>query len=54
MKQVASNKSSVLLKIILQNKQALQRFTKIIKKNIFTKVIKMPRLKHWLVRDQVM
>jgi hypothetical protein len=30
-KQVASNKSSLLLKIILQNTQTLQLFTKIIK-----------------------
>jgi Kindlin-2 N-terminal domain len=35
--QVVSNKSSLLLKIILQNAQALQLFTKIIKKEIIYK-----------------
>ncbi len=43
--QVTSNKSSLLLKIILQNSQTLHLFTKIIKTEISLKVIKMINLK---------
>ena len=37
MKQVASKRSSLLLKIILENEQTLQLFTKIIKAEIIYK-----------------
>ncbi len=43
MEQVASSKSSRLMKNTLQNTQRLQLFTKILKQKVFTKVIKMPR-----------
>jgi hypothetical protein len=41
--QVAWNKSSLLLKIIVQNIQTFQLFAKITKREVFTKVTKMPR-----------
>jgi len=48
--QVAWNKSSLLLKIILQNSQTLQLFTINIKHKLFTKAITMPSLRAWLNR----
>ncbi len=47
MKQVALNKSSLLLRNILQNTQTLQLFTKIIKHKLSTKVINMPHWRAW-------
>ncbi len=41
LEQVALNKSSLLLTIILPNTQILQLFAKIIKPKVHTKVIKM-------------
>ena len=48
MEQVASNKSSLMLKIQKQNTQTLQLF----KQNVFTKVIKMSSSKAWARRPR--
>jgi hypothetical protein len=40
--EVALNKSSLILKIVLQNTQTLQLFEINIKQKLFTKVLKMP------------
>jgi hypothetical protein len=46
--KVACIKSSELLKIILQNTQTLQLFTKIIKQKAFRKVIDLPSRTAWV------
>jgi hypothetical protein len=46
--QVAWNKSSLLLTIILQNTQILQQFTKTIKQKLFTKVNNLTSWMAWV------
>ncbi len=46
--EVVQNKSSLLLKIILQNTQTLQLFTNDIKQKIFTKDLKMASGESWV------
>ncbi len=49
---VASNKSSLLLKILRQNAQTLQVFNKLLKQEVFTKVIIIPGWKAWVLRPR--
>ena len=47
--EVVQNKSSLLLKIIFTNTQALQLFMIYIYQKLFTKDIKMPSMKVWVL-----
>ncbi len=48
----ASNKSSLILKILGQNTQTLQLFNKLLKQEVFTKVIIIPGWKALVLRPR--